>query len=84
MDPANALWTMATRPSFQLPAQSEFIRKLGMQDGSGSPRGDRTRLRNQMQRLFSATIQRPTVFLTPRTPPKDQRPNQLLIDQRDC
>ena len=26
---------------------SEFMRKLGMQDDSGSPRGDRTRLRNQ-------------------------------------
>ena len=35
---------------------SEFMRKLGMQDDSGSPRGDRTRLRNQMDRLFSATV----------------------------
>ena len=34
-----------------------FMRKLGMQDDSGSPRGDRTRLRNQMDRLFSATLQ---------------------------
>ena len=29
-----------------------FMRKLGMEDRSGSPRGDRTRLRNQMKRLF--------------------------------
>ena len=35
---------------------SEFMRKLGMQNDSGSPRGDRTRLRNQMDRLFSATV----------------------------
>ena len=36
---------------------AEFMRKLGMKDDSGSPRGDRTRLRNQMDRLFSATLQ---------------------------
>ena len=36
---------------------SEFMRKLGMQDDSGSPRGDRTRLRNQMDRLFHASVQ---------------------------
>ena len=36
---------------------SEFMRKLGMQDDSGSPRGDRTRLRNQMDRLFHAHVQ---------------------------
>ena len=35
---------------------SEFMRKLGMQDDSGSPRGDRTRLRNQMRRLFRCTV----------------------------
>ena len=33
------------------------MRKLGIKDDSGSPRGDRTRLRNQMDRLFSATLQ---------------------------
>ena len=33
-----------------------FMRKLGMQDDSGSPRGDRTRLRNQMKRLFGCTV----------------------------
>ena len=36
---------------------SGFMRKLGMEDRSGGPRGDRTRLRNQMKRLFSASVQ---------------------------
>ena len=36
---------------------SGFMRTLGMEDRSGSPRGDRTRLRNQMKRLFSASVQ---------------------------
>ena len=36
---------------------SGFMRKLGMSDDSGSPRGDRTRLRNQMKRLFNASVQ---------------------------
>ena len=36
---------------------SEFMRKLGIHDRSGSPRGDRTRLRNQMKRLFNASVQ---------------------------
>ena len=35
---------------------SEFMRTLGMEDRSGSPRGDRTRLRNQMKRLFGCSI----------------------------
>ena len=35
---------------------SKFMRKLGMSDDSGSPRGDRTRLRNQMKRLFGCNI----------------------------
>ena len=35
----------------------EFMRKLGLEDRSGSPRGDRARLKNQMRRLF--TLQRP-------------------------
>ena len=34
----------------------EFMRKLEMEDRSGSPRGDRTRLRNQMKRLFRCTV----------------------------
>ena len=38
------------------PSLSEFMRKLGIQDDSGSPRGDRTRLRNQMDRLFHAYV----------------------------
>ena len=36
---------------------SGFMRKLGMSDDSGSPRGDRTRIRNQMKRLFNASVQ---------------------------
>ena len=36
---------------------SRFMRKLGMEDRSGSPRGDRTRLRNQMKRLFGCSVQ---------------------------
>ena len=36
---------------------SKFMRKLGMEDRSGSPRGDRTRLRNQMDRLFHSHVQ---------------------------
>ena len=36
---------------------TEFMRKLGVKDDSGSSRGDRTRLRNQMQRFFNATLQ---------------------------
>ena len=35
---------------------AEFMRKLGMHDDSGSKRGDRTRLRNQMRRLFHCTV----------------------------
>ena len=36
---------------------SGFMRKLGMEDRSGSPRGDRSRLRNQMKRLFGCSVQ---------------------------
>ena len=35
---------------------SEFMRTLGLHTSGGSTRGNRTRLRNQMDRLFSATI----------------------------
>ena len=34
----------------------EFMRKLGMTDRSGSARGDRTRLQNQMKRLFRCQV----------------------------
>ena len=36
---------------------SEFMRKLGVDPIGGGSRGDRTRLRNQMRRLFNAHIQ---------------------------
>ena len=35
---------------------SEFMRKLGLQTSGGSSRGDRTRIRNQMDRLFNASV----------------------------
>lgn len=35
---------------------SEFMRELGMESTSGGTRGDRTRLKNQMQRLFHAAV----------------------------
>ena len=38
------------------PSLSKFMRKLGMSDDSGSPRGDRARLRDQMKRLFGCTV----------------------------
>ena len=36
---------------------SEFMRKLGINSRSGGSRGDRTRLQNQMQRLFRSSIE---------------------------
>ena len=35
---------------------AQFMRKLGMEDRSGSARGDRARLRDQMNRLFNANV----------------------------
>ncbi len=35
---------------------SEFMRKLGIHPSGGGPRGQRTRLRNQIQRLFGAAV----------------------------
>ena len=35
---------------------SEFMRKLGITSTSGGTRGEQTRLRNQMERLFSAVV----------------------------
>ena len=35
---------------------SEFMRKLGIGSDSGGSRGERTRLRNQMKRLFHASV----------------------------
>ena len=35
---------------------SEFMRTLGVYSSSGGSRGDRTRLRNQMKRLFGCTV----------------------------
>ena len=35
----------------------EFIHKLGLSDRSGGAKGDRTRLKNQMRRLFRCSVQ---------------------------
>ena len=35
---------------------SQFMRKVGIESHSGGVRGDRTRIRNQMRRLFSANV----------------------------
>ena len=35
---------------------AEFMRKLGISSDSGGSRGERTRLRNQMDRLFHAHV----------------------------
>ena len=35
---------------------AEFMRKLGISSDSGGSRGERTRLRNQMKRLFNASV----------------------------
>ena len=35
---------------------AEFMRKLGISNDSGGRRGERTRLRNQMRRLFNANV----------------------------
>jgi hypothetical protein len=39
------------------PSLLSFMRQLGMTSNSGGSRGDRTRLKNQMDRLFSAHVQ---------------------------
>ena len=36
---------------------SEFMRQLGLNPSGGSKRGDRTRLQNQMERLFHASVE---------------------------
>ena len=36
---------------------AEFMRKLGLHPSGGSERGDRTRLQNQMQRLFRSSVE---------------------------
>ena len=46
-----------SRELFLGPSLSGFMRKLGMAPIGGGSRGERTRLRNQMRRLFNAHIQ---------------------------
>ena len=38
------------------PSLSKFMRTLGINSDSGGPRGEQTRLRNQMKRLFDCTV----------------------------
>ena len=45
------------RELFLGPSLSGFMRRLGLAPSGGGNRGDRTRLRNQMNRLFNAHIQ---------------------------
>ena len=46
-----------SRELFLGPSLSGFMRKLGINSDSGGGRSERTRLRNQMKRLFNAHIQ---------------------------
>ena len=46
-----------SRELFLGPSLSGFMRKLSINSDSGGDRGERTRLRNQMRRLFNAHIQ---------------------------
>ena len=46
-----------SRELFLGPSFSGFMRKLSINSDSGGDRGERTRLRNQMRRLFNAHIQ---------------------------
>ena len=46
-----------SRELFLGPSLSGFMRRLGMAPIGGGSRGDRTRLRNQMKRIFNAHIQ---------------------------
>ena len=46
-----------SRELFLGPSLSGFMRRLGLAPIGGGSRGDRTRLRNQMKRLFNAHIQ---------------------------
>ena len=53
-----------------------FMRKLGMENRSGGVRGDTTRLRHQMDRLFNASI-----VLTYTGPGEAMRMGSLVTDQ---
>ena len=56
----------------------EFMRKLGMDDRSGGERGDRTRLKNQMRRLFGCTV---TLFYEDEQ--REARVSSFIADSAD-
>ncbi len=59
-------------------SMSEFMRKLGITNHSGGIRGDRTRLRNQMQRLFAASV-----TVTERHDSNERSMSSYIADRRD-
>ena len=56
----------------------EFMHKLGMDDRSGGERGDRTRLKNQMRRLFGCTV---TLFYEDEQ--REARVSSFIADSAD-
>ena len=58
----------------------EFMRKLGMDDRSGSVRGDRTRLKNQMRRLFGCTV---TLVYEDEDAQRELRVSSLVADRAE-
>ena len=57
---------------------SEFMRKLDITNHSGGVRGDRTRLKNQMQRLFSANV-----MLIEKQSHRERAVSSNIVDRRD-
>ena len=57
---------------------AEFMRQLGMKDDSGSSRGDRTRLKNQMRRLFSSSVS--LIYVTD---DRELRVNSFVADRTE-
>ena len=57
---------------------SEFMRKLDITSHSGGVRGDRTRLKNQMQRLFSANV-----MLIEKQSHRERAVSSNIVDRRD-
>ena len=55
---------------------AEFMRQLGMQADSGGSRGEPTRLKNQMRRLFSCSMS--LIYLTEE---RELRVNSFVADR---
>ena len=56
----------------------EFMRKLGMEDRSGGANAERTRLKNQMRRLFGCTV-----TLVYEDEERESRVSSLIADRAD-